>query len=85
MTDSPLTIRNCVFSFKCDAQWEDLEEISSNDYVDPDKVRFCSACQREVFFSETDEDLAHNVRLNRCVAIYRSGVVEFKTIGLVAP
>jgi hypothetical protein len=60
MTDSPLTIRNCVFSFKCNAQWEDLEEISSNDYVDPDQVRFCSTCQREVFLSETDEEIAQD-------------------------
>ncbi len=75
-----------MFSFKCNAQWEDLEKISSNDYVDPDKVGFCSACQREVFLSETDEEFARNVQLNRCVSIYRSSGIEvFETMGYVEP
>ena len=30
------TIRNCTFAFKCEAKWEDLEEI------DYDDVRFCN-------------------------------------------
>ena len=45
------TIRNCTFAFKCEAKWEDLEEI------DYDDVRFCNTCQKEVYFCHTDDDL----------------------------
>jgi hypothetical protein len=69
---SELTIRNCIFAFKCDAVWEDLHDIFSDDYIDTEKVKFCSTCQKEVFLSDTDEELVNNVRLNRCVAIFRT-------------
>lgn len=62
---SDLAIRNCLFAFKCTAQWEEL--TPTND----DKINFCQDCQREVHLCEDDDELVTAVRLNRCVAIYR--------------
>jgi len=33
-------------------------------------VRFCSDCQKEVYFCQTDTELVSNIKLNRCVAIH---------------
>ena len=69
---SELTIRNCVFAFKCDAVWEEMEVHETDDFVNSDAVRFCDICQKEVFLSTNDDDLLKNIKLNRCVAINRN-------------
>lgn len=81
---SSLKIRNCVFSFRCDARWEDMEQECTDDFIDNENIRFCSKCQKEVFLSLTDEELVKNVRLNRCVAIirYEKGIVN-TTAGMI--
>ncbi len=56
-------IRNCTFAFKCDKRWEDLK-IGA----DPD-IRSCSACQRDVYFCRTADQLKVAIDLNRCVTI----------------
>jgi len=56
-------IRNCTFAFKCDKRWEDLKQGS-----DPD-IRFCGACQRNVHFCHTADQLKKAIILNRCVTI----------------
>ena len=58
-----ISIRNCTFVFKCDRQWSLLKKTSLPN------VRFCEDCEREVFYCETDQQLAESVALNRCVAI----------------
>ena len=65
--EEDLTIRNCIFAFKCTAKWSDLTP------TDDDKINFCHDCQKEVHLCEDDDELAKSVRLNRCVAIYRDG------------
>jgi len=60
------TIRNCTFAFKCSAVWNELE------VTDEDDVRFCNDCQREVFLCLDDDDLARNIKLNRCITILRT-------------
>jgi hypothetical protein len=60
---SDLTIRNCLFSFKCTAIWEELEDTSE------ESIRFCQDCQKEVHYCANDDELVSAVRLNRCVAI----------------
>ena len=62
-----LTIRNCIFSYKCTAKWSELTP------TDDDKISFCEDCQKEVHLCEDDDDLAKSVRLNRCIAIFREG------------
>ncbi len=58
-----ITIRNCIFAFKCSADWDDLDE------TEDDSVKFCQGCQREVHFCDTDEQLVLAVKRNKCVAI----------------
>ena len=56
-------IRNCVFAFKCEKKWEQLTQTKNTD------VRFCDACQREVFFCKADDQLRESIVLNRCIAV----------------
>jgi hypothetical protein len=56
------TIRNCRFAFKCDKDWDDLDDIGESD------IRFCQTCQNEVYFCNDDDELVENVKRNRCVA-----------------
>ena len=63
---SDLTIRNCIFAFKCSAIWDELED--TNDA----SIRFCQHCQKEVHYCADDEELVIAVRLNRCVAIEKN-------------
>ena len=60
-----LTIRNCKFSYRCSAKWDDLQA------TDDDDVRFCNDCQKEVFFCDSDDILVAFVKLNRCIAIVK--------------
>jgi hypothetical protein len=34
-----------------------------------ENIKFCSDCQKEVYLCETDEELAKNIKLNRCISI----------------
>ncbi len=70
---SDLTIRNCVFAFKCTAKWEELDETAD------DSIKFCQECQKEVHYCSDDDELVTAVRLNRCVAIEKDPC--FRTIG----
>lgn len=69
------SIRNCRFAFKCEKKWEDLSETME------DGIRFCSTCENEVHFCEDDDELASNVRLNRCVAFVNEE--EMVTMGYI--
>ena len=62
---SDLTIRNCIFAFKRNAVWEDLEDTQD------ESIKFCQDCQKEVHYCADDEELVAAVRLNRCIAIER--------------
>jgi hypothetical protein len=42
---------------------------SDMDDDDNENIKFCSDCQKEVYLCETDEDLARNIKLNRCISI----------------
>ena len=56
-------IRNCIFSFKCEQKWEEMQITKRQD------VKFCLACQKEVFFCSTDKQLKDAIVLNRCISI----------------
>jgi len=84
MKISDMTIRNCVFAFKCNAKWEGMKVVSE-DHIRDIEVRFCDSCQKEVYFCEDDDVLARNVRLNRCIAIERGDIHTSVTLGLPAP
>ena len=75
--EDSLTIRNCIFGFKCNKQWDELTLTSE------DEVKFCQTCQKEVYFCSSDDELAAYVRLNRCVAIQKQGLISEVTMGYV--
>jgi hypothetical protein len=70
LDEEDLTIRNCIFAFKCNSKWIDLTP------TDNQRIRFCQDCQKEVHMCEDDDELVKSVRLNRCIAIYRDDGIE---------
>ena len=58
-----VSIRNCVFSFRCEKKWGNLEQLSD------DRVRFCHDCRRTVHFCRTDGELREAITRNDCVCI----------------
>ena len=72
--DENVSIRNCRFAFKCDRKWDDLTETREGE------IRFCNVCEKEVHFCSDDQELARNVRLNRCVAFNK---FETEVMGLI--
>jgi len=55
-------IRNCVFAYRCTADWEKLDDTGV------EQVRYCGECRRTVHLCMTDEELTNQVRANNCVA-----------------
>ena len=62
-TNTKIKIRNCVFGFRCEQNWEAMDETSRAN------VRFCRECTKDVYFVENTIELAEAIGLNRCVAI----------------
>jgi len=80
--DQDKLILECDFAFKCPKKWENLTILD-----DPDK-RYCSSCEREVFFIETRKELEVYQKLGRCVAadVYNPELGKRITVaGGVAP
>jgi hypothetical protein len=80
-TEPSYQIRKCIFAYKCEADWELLEDTNK------EKIRFCNACEKEVHFCEDDKELTEAIHANHCVAFERvekrSRLV--KMIGLIRP
>ena len=55
-------ILECDFSFKCPIKWENLVKLD-----DPNK-RYCTSCEREVFYTRTRTELENNKKLGRCIS-----------------
>jgi hypothetical protein len=70
------TLRNCKFAFKCNKEWDRLSKTNEKN------VRFCSACQQEVYFCKTDAELVECIQLNRCVAILSHWITNTTTESL---
>lgn len=58
-----LNIRNCIFGFKCTADWNVMKLTSEM------TVRHCQSCEKDVYLISTKEQLFEAIDLNRCVAI----------------
>ena len=54
---------SCEFRFKCPKDWRRLER------TERDEVRYCQACEREVYLAATQEALAQHKALGHCVAV----------------
>jgi hypothetical protein len=74
-------IRNCVFAFKCSADWANMKVVSE-DALHEQEIRFCESCQKEVHYCGDDDELATNIRLNRCIAIGNEGIPLKMTLGV---
>ena len=70
-------IRNCVFEFKSNAKWSEMDDVGIDD--NSREVKFCNNCQKEVHETFTQRELALNIKLNRCVALIEEEVV---TVGM---
>jgi len=68
-------IRNCIFAFRCDKTWDELEETNSK------KIRFCGDCQREVHFCRTNKELKDAIVKNHCVTVViDDGIQEIRIL-----
>jgi len=62
-----INIRNCVFGFKCNADWTAMKLIKET----PDTmIRHCADCNKEVYQVSTKDQLVKAIELNHCVAIF---------------
>lgn len=70
------TIENCKpqFRFQCPKEWSSLQVIAD------DRIRFCSACLREVYWCNTESAATELGRQGKCVAIRFNGA---DTLGLI--
>ena len=79
-----ISIRNCIFGFQCKENWSEMAYISNAD--SGSEIRFCSSCEKEVYQCRSDQELTHNVELNRCVVIARSTDTEDDILlGMIKP
>jgi hypothetical protein len=60
--------RNCPWGYSCAKKWDDLLGTSDED------IRFCTACESEVYWVADRKKLAEYVLLNRCVS-FRSTLI----------
>jgi hypothetical protein len=55
-------IKNC-FKFKCPKDWEKLDQ------TDDLGIRYCSSCQKNVYFSKDEAMALDYAKQGKCVAI----------------
>ncbi len=63
---------DCLFEFKCDKQWEQLDDIELKDLPVGDclgEIRFCTDCKKNVYKVSTVRELDEARSKNYCVAI----------------
>jgi len=80
LDESDIKIRNCIYGFKCDQNWNEMTRTNK------ENARFCQKCEKEVFFVEKKGQLLKAIKLNRCVAIKAPGSpegLEFITSGVI--
>lgn len=59
-----IKIRNCnFFTYECNLKWDTLQLTGR------EGIRFCAACEKEVFFCDTREQVREAIMLGRCLAI----------------
>jgi len=58
-----IDIRNCIFGFQCNQNWNDLKLTSQKE------IRFCDKCKKNVYEIEDAKKLLEAIKFNKCVAI----------------
>lgn len=59
-----INLHNCVFGFKCTANWDEMTRTNN------DGIRHCDACDKKVFFVTKPKEMMKAIKLNRCVAVF---------------
>ena len=75
-------IINCEFEFKCPLQWESLQKTPTSD------IRFCSSCEKIVYFAHSQDELDNLASEGKCVAFNPNPKKEFEPpplMGVVMP
>jgi hypothetical protein len=54
-------INNCWWGYKCPQTWGTLKET-----LNPN-IKFCHECKKDVFKTNSEEELVENIQLNRCM------------------
>jgi hypothetical protein len=59
------SIKNCPpeFSFQCPKTWQSLELTNT------ETVRFCTACQKNVYWCETPAEVQAHAQQDQCIAV----------------
>ncbi len=77
-------IQNCnwAFSFQCPQMWEQLAPTEDAN------VRMCGVCLKNVYLCVSDDDVASQAALGRCVAIPPDPAADYANgllLGVVEP
>ncbi|MBC7795343.1 MAG: hypothetical protein H7Z37_00560, partial [Pyrinomonadaceae bacterium] len=76
----------CEFVFKCPLEWKNLQK------TDNPLVRFCSSCERDVYYAKDSIDANRLAIFGKCVALETNAIEPSKndprrgaTMGFIAP
>ena len=58
------TVWKCEFEFECPKDWDDMKKTSS------ETVRFCNACEKDVYFCSNKNELDFHRKKGDCIATY---------------
>lgn len=67
-------IINCTFEYKCSLDWNNLEKSESND------IRFCSNCEKNVYFAHSQSELNQFASEGKCVAFNPEPINTFPDV-----
>ena len=63
-------INNCWWGYKCPQTWNSLKET-----LNP-SIKFCYECKKDVFKTDSEEELIENIKLNRCMYFSESLLIS---------
>lgn len=78
-------IINCEFEYKCPLQWSGLQKSENED------IRFCSSCEKNVYFAHSQSELDDLATAGKCVAFNQPNNNDIfndfplTTMGVIAP
>ena len=58
-----INLRNCIFGFKCTANWDEMKPTPEQ------SVKHCEQCNKDVYLVTKPEEFVLAIHLNRCVAV----------------
>lgn len=74
ISSNSIEIRNCIFGFRCVADWNEMLPIAEPN------VRHCDVCEKSVHRVKNVKELSKAIKINRCVAITVKSEFGFESI-----